>query len=150
MKSLRLKILLSILVTVILVFALIITVITTNTVNLATDQANDYAQAQSEKFAEIIKNDIETIHISIRALARSFEGAKLAGTANREEMNETLKEVIKDNSNILGIWTVWEANALDGKDAMFRNTDGHDETGRFIPYWYRSGGAIEITPPSGV
>jgi len=143
-KSLRLKVLLSILLTVILVFAVIIGVITNNTVKMTTVQAHEFARSQSEKYSEAIKIDIETIHISVRALARAFEGSKLAGSANRDEMHEMLKGVIKDNDNILGIWTVWEPNALDGKDEEYKNTEGHDETGRFIPYWYRSGGDIGL------
>ncbi len=144
MKSLRLKVMLSILLTVILVFAVIIGVITNNTVKMTTIQAHEFARSQSEKYSETIKNDIETIHISVRALARSFEGSKKAGTANREEMHEMLKGVIKDNDNILGIWTVWQPNALDGKDEEYKNTEGHDETGRFIPYWYRSGSEVAL------
>ncbi len=95
-------------------------------------------EVSQKNIVKLLKNDIETIHISVRALARSFEGSKKAGTANREEMHEMLKGVIKDNDNILGIWTVWQPNALDGKDEEYKNTEGHDETGRFIPYWYRS------------
>ncbi len=59
-------------------------------------------------------------------------------------MHEMLKGVIKDNDNILGIWTVWQPNALDGKDEEYKNTEGHDETGRFIPYWYRSGSEVAL------
>ncbi len=146
MKSLKLKILLSLLSTILIVFIAIIGTITFNTVNMTTSQVKDYAQAESEKFGENIKGEIETVLISVRALTRSFEGMRIVDKGDRELMNSMLQEVIADNPTMLGLWTVWEAGALDGNDIAFRNTDGHDETGRFIPYWYRSEGEIALTP----
>ncbi len=142
MKSLKLKILLSLLSTVLIVFIAIIGTITLNTVNMTSNQVRDYARAESEKFGEDIKGEIETVLVSVRALTRSFEGMKVVDSGDRATMNSMLQQVIADNSTMLGLWTVWEAGALDGRDTEFRNTDGHDETGRFIPYWYRSEGRL--------
>lgn len=46
----------------------------------------------------------------------------------------------------VGVWTVWEPNALDGKDRDFSNAPGHDATGRFVPFWNRVGGEIHVEP----
>ncbi|MCB0116886.1 MAG: HAMP domain-containing protein, partial [Caldilineaceae bacterium] len=46
---------------------------------------------------------------------------------------------------ILGVYTLWEPNAFDGEDAAFVNAEGHDETGRFIPYWARGeNGTVQL------
>ena len=37
------------------------------------------------------------------------------------------------NSGWLGVWTVWEPNALDGLDTIFAGTSGHDQPGGLCP-----------------
>nr|WP_276536582.1 methyl-accepting chemotaxis protein [Tissierella carlieri] len=59
-------------------------------------------------------------------------------------MNEIIKNTIEDNPNLVGVWTVWEPNALDGKDSEYIDTEGHDKTGRFIPNWNRGNGAVAL------
>ncbi len=49
-----------------------------------------------------------------------------------------------DTSPLFGLWTVWEPNAFDGQDASYKNSLGHDETGRFLPYFYRYDGGIVL------
>ena len=50
-----------------------------------------------------------------------------------------LFETLKNNPDILGVYTLWEPNAFDGLDSQYANTDGNDATGRFIPYWVHGG-----------
>ena len=57
-----------------------------------------------------------------------------------------LKQVLVDNPGFLAVWTCWEPNALDGKDADFIDAFGHDETGRYLPYWNRLHGDIDVEP----
>ncbi len=38
---------------------------------------------------------------------------------------------------------------MDNKDAEFADKEGHDNTGRFIPYWNRGGGKIIVEPLAG-
>jgi methyl-accepting chemotaxis protein len=61
-------------------------------------------------------------------------------------MNAMLKNILSENPDFLGIWTIWEPNALDENDSMYIDTEGHDGTGRFIPYWYWSGGSVHSEP----
>ena len=48
------------------------------------------------------------------------------------------------NPGLLGVWTVWEPDALDGRDAMFAGAPGHDQSGRFVPFWHRHGGKVQL------
>ncbi len=57
---------------------------------------------------------------------------------NRAGMNDFLKQVLNDNPNFFGTYTLWEQNAFDNKDNQYINKVGHDETGRFIPYFTRN------------
>ena len=55
-------------------------------------------------------------------------------------------DVLGAGKNIIGVWTGWEPNAIDGKDSQYVNAEYHDETGRFIPYVYRDGNGYGIAP----
>lgn len=46
----------------------------------------------------------------------------------------------------MGAWVAFEPNAFDGKDLEYKNTIGHDATGRFIPYWYKNGEGTNLEP----
>jgi len=52
-------------------------------------------------------------------------------------VNNILGETLKANAEFLGTYTLWEPNAFDKLDRQFTNKPGHDQTGRFIPYWTR-------------
>ncbi|TGM32142.1 methyl-accepting chemotaxis protein [Leptospira biflexa] len=68
---------------------------------------------------------------------------------DRERVFKTLTIMSNSNESILGTYVVFEPNAFDGKDANFRNTKYHDQTGRFIPYAVKSNGKIIIEPVVG-
>jgi len=61
----------------------------------------------------------------------------------RDMVNYILRSYIED-SIFIGIWAVYEPNALDGLDAQYVNTPGTDETGRFISYWTKENGVVSF------
>lgn len=63
---------------------------------------------------------------------------------NRDQTNKILQSIVKSNKKVLGIYTIWEPNQFDGLDAEFVGKPGHDATGRFVPYWVRSGNEIKL------
>lgn len=97
------------------------------------------AEAITEKSAVASANqirlDLEHSFTVARSIAIIEEAEKSANIAHRDEMNLDLRETLIRNPNLIGAWTGWEPNAYDGKDASFVNAPGHDQTGRFVPYW---------------
>jgi DNA-binding CsgD family transcriptional regulator len=81
-----------------------------------------------------------------RLLAGVFASLKEMGVTDRRIFDGILRSALEENPAYLGVWTVWEPNALDGRDAEFANTKGHDATGRYVPLWNRSRGRIEVEP----
>ena len=77
-------------------------------------------------------------------LAIVLSSLKTFGLTDRGLLNEIMRGVLLANSGLLGVWTVWEPDALDGRDAMFAGTPGHDQSGRFVPFWHRCGGQIQL------
>ena len=67
---------------------------------------------------------------------------KSKGMVDRAVLDEILKGTLEKNTDLLGVWTGWEPQALDGRDHEFVNAPGHDATGRFVPYWNRPGDKI--------
>jgi methyl-accepting chemotaxis protein len=51
--------------------------------------------------------------------------------------------VLQDNEDYMGVWVGFEPDALDGEDDIYRNKSGHDQTGRYLPYWTRVNGKIK-------
>ncbi len=82
---------------------------------------------------------IDTLNVSLATV-------KADGLTDRTAVNSLLKNLLSSNPDILATWTAWEPNAFDGKDANFVGKPGHDATGRFVPYWFRAGSDIQLTP----
>jgi DNA-binding CsgD family transcriptional regulator len=77
-------------------------------------------------------------------LATIFSSLKSLGLTDRGLLNEIMRRVLEVNPGWLGVWTVWEPDALDGLDALFAGAPGHDQSGRFVPFWHRHGGRIQL------
>jgi methyl-accepting chemotaxis protein len=109
------------------------------------DFASAYAQQQLLEKARAISFEIQSkLDISLdtaRTLADVFSGIKdkkFPLVMNRDQAGGMLRSMLIKNDLFLGTYTLWEKNAFDGSDEIFAGTKDHDQTGRFIPYWYRT------------
>ncbi len=69
------------------------------------------------------------------------------GLKDRDAITAILGDELRKRQRMIGVWTGWEANAFDGRDAEFANRKpDHDATGRYIPYWARSGDKLILEP----
>jgi methyl-accepting chemotaxis protein len=101
-----------------------------------------------------IEAELEFALDTARTLAQAFQATKLksngevgdASTLTREEVNAILRNVLDQNPHFVGVYTLWEPNAFDGKDVEYANTEGSDAAGRFLPYWARSEGKVTLAP----
>jgi signal transduction histidine kinase len=65
----------------------------------------------------------------------------------RYEALDLLQGILMKNEQFYGVFTCWEPNAFDEMDIGYANEPGHDESGRFAPYWYRGiNGEFKLTP----
>jgi DNA-binding CsgD family transcriptional regulator len=79
-------------------------------------------------------------------LAGIFAGFKELGLVERDLHHQVLRETLRANPKYLGVWAVWEPEALDGRDAEHAGTPAHDATGRFLPVWHRRQGDVRVEP----
>jgi methyl-accepting chemotaxis protein len=72
----------------------------------------------------------------VRTLAQTLQAFKDENRMplTRPDMVQALTVILRQNPNILGLWTLWEPNAFDGLDQKFANTPLHDATGRVVMY----------------
>lgn len=146
---LRAKILLMIMSTVIIIVVSMISLIAMETRTKAVAESEHLAMSiAAEKAAQTEKILDNSLNIS-KTVARTFEGMKKANIVSRDAYNAVLQDVLKQNSQILSIYTVWEPNQLDGRDREYAGKAAHDQTGRFIPYWTRQGGHITVEACTG-
>ncbi|NJN94739.1 MAG: HAMP domain-containing protein [Anaerolineales bacterium] len=119
---------------------------TSAAITMAEGQAVAIAKAE----AAGVQAELEVAMDAARTLAEVLAAIKVKGNTldlSRAEVNAMLRQVLADNPQFLGSYTLWEPNAFDGRDAEFINAEGHDATGRFIPYWVRGEqGQIHVEP----
>lgn len=112
----------------------------------ARQQAEEAAVEVARHWATVIQADMQVAMDTARSLAQAMAGMKEKGIPPRYVINGMLKNVLEEYPNFVAVWTCWEPNALDDRDKDFASAVGHDTTGRFIPYWNRLGGNIEVRP----
>jgi methyl-accepting chemotaxis protein len=143
LKLLRLKVgarlILSILAVVLAVVATMAVVVGIRMQNVLADNGETIAAETARHWSSIIDADIEVPLDEARSLGRVFESMINSPevTVPREQADAMLKYFIEDYEEILGVYVAFEPDAFDGLDGEYADTFGHDETGRYIPYWTR-------------
>jgi methyl-accepting chemotaxis protein len=98
--------------------------------------------------AEASAGEVETYFAQVKALSWNMRSAlyamKATNAPSRETMNGIFDRLMADNPFALGVSTGWEPDAFDGKDAQYVNQPGHDATGRYIPYFVRNAGKVDM------
>ncbi|TBV05131.1 methyl-accepting chemotaxis protein [Stutzerimonas kirkiae] len=59
--------------------------------------------------------------------------------SGRDDLAAMLRNVLVQNPKLIDAYIGWEPNAFDNNDAAYAGltANGYDETGRFMPWWYR-------------
>lgn len=144
--SLRARVLLSVGAVVFVAFAITIAVLTAQATALQKEVSYQYAEQLARSHAGEVAGKVDKAMDAARVVSQSLRGLKLAGVADRVAADGLIKSVLEGNPEFLGVWTCWEPNAFDGKDAEFAGKPAHDATGRYIPYWNRGAGSAAVEP----
>ncbi|HIV71126.1 MAG TPA: HAMP domain-containing protein [Candidatus Aquabacterium excrementipullorum] len=128
-------------------------VVTGVAVGLRSSQAAEESAKQSVRAtglyaASQVQSDLQATFKSIGALATALQMARSADNPPpREQLDATLKRLLEQHTPWLASYSLWEPNALDGKDAEHVSKGPQDDaTGRFISYWNRGAGDIKVEP----
>ncbi|MBI1249543.1 HAMP domain-containing protein [bacterium] len=116
----------------------------------ATKTAEQQIQGVAQEQGFRVKREIDQTFSLVRGLGQTLSSVKDEAVAldiDRESVNGVLKIIVKQNPEVVGLFTCWEPNAFDDLDAAYEGVDAHDETGRFIPYVYRDELGEFVTRP---
>ncbi|HPQ88420.1 MAG TPA: methyl-accepting chemotaxis protein, partial [Gammaproteobacteria bacterium] len=128
-------------------FIITIIIAITSMMSAEKENAFEFSRYLASNYANEIKAELEVAMDAARTVAQIFEGyEQLETDERRSDYNNMLKSVLEKNEKFLGAWTCWEKDAIDGLDAKHKNSPGHDNTGRFVPYWYKINGSVQLEP----
>lgn len=102
----------------------------------ALETAHLLAIEAGQKVLRPLSDELQQLK-GLATVAKSRE--QVAPATRRQNFDTLLKQYLADRPKLVGSWTLWEPDAFDGRDNLYRNTASHDQTGRYIPYWYRDG-----------
>jgi methyl-accepting chemotaxis protein len=127
-------------------FCVTVSLLTWQASNAQRQVAGLYIKQLAQFNAAQVQKRIESTLDIAKTLARALESLKAADRPDRAVANRMLKSVIESNAGLLGVWTAWESNAFDGEDEKYLNAPGDNAKGRFLPYWNRGGGNVQLDP----
>ncbi len=104
--------------------------------------ATQLVHTAAKQKANHIQAKVEAALNTVRTLAQIFSGIKnneINLNLDRDALNNILKITLENNPEFVGTYTAWEPNEFDQLGELYKDANGHDKTGRFIPYWSRNG-----------
>ena len=124
-------------------FAVSISIMTVKTRNLVRTEAIKTGTQLAYRHAEEVQAILEAPMDMSRAVAYALMGMRSTGRVpSRYFLDSLLQGIIDNDTQLEGIWACFEPNALDHADGLYAGTSNHDESGRYIPYFYRLGGPV--------
>ena len=118
----------------------------------------DHAISAAREIGNVYHNEMQAALDSAHTLAQIItigfqdpaNGAVDPSThLTRDQANAAVENMIKATpAYFLGMYCDWIPNAFDRQDSQFIGTSTADSDGRFISWWARSGGKIDLQPAS--
>nr|WP_246421657.1 methyl-accepting chemotaxis protein [Texcoconibacillus texcoconensis] len=127
---------------VVVVFTVTIGYVIYSSYQQATEQANEFAEAQAENYGQQALRELGSGYELAENLTNTFETIQTGDDPDRDLIIDILGTTLEDNEDLVGVWGVWEPDAFDGSDEEYIGEEGHNDEGRFTPYWNRGSGEI--------
>ncbi|TLX75309.1 PAS domain S-box protein [Labilibacter sediminis] len=135
-KGLLLKTNIYLLSAVALTLLLTFTIISIRTTSLARTKAKEMAGLKARKVASDVRSYLNQTMETNKTLAITIQSLHQDKILTRQMMANILRDLLINNKHIYATWTMWEANAFDGKDALYARK--HNQIhGRFACSYYR-------------
>ena len=112
---------------------------------LAEENVLQQARTLAEGEANKLSLQLERSYSAVESLAASMQA--LPGSSSpqpRQLASEATKRLLAHHPAAVGIFTLWEPNKLDGRDAEFAGKPDSDANGRAGVYWYRKDGKEDV------
>ncbi|MFD2614050.1 methyl-accepting chemotaxis protein [Paenibacillus gansuensis] len=94
-----------------------------------------------------VQANLTQVEEKLNTFRNVMKTARTTNALSREEIVRMLRSELSMNDQLIAVYTVWEPNAFDGKDASEVLKHPYDDaTGRFVPYLSSAGGQIRAEP----
>ncbi len=143
-RNLKLANRINILTILVLTIAIIVAVFIVGNIiyNTSIENAEKYAKRDALVHAENISHKIGHSSQSFNDLNEYILSLREMNAITRESVIELYQTFLENHTEVLNVYSVWEADAFDGQDFAYKNETFHDHTGRFIPWWSRNNDEI--------
>lgn len=138
-KSLKLKMILTIVGALVIVLAVLAVTVSTLSYNATMKISEIYISEQLRSEGLILSKFFENHLKATEAMVSAVKIAKDKGILTRDNVNDILINVLRDQPDAYDNWFVFEPNAFDGLDAQSIGRPDSDESGRFVPLGFRDG-----------
>ncbi len=112
------------------------------------DAAMKEAAALAREYAAEIESEIGNALDTVHTLAQTLSAVKdedVQFDIDRDKVMDIMRIILDRNPQFAGIYTCWEPEGFDEIDEGYAEERGHDESGRFAPYWHRNAeGKLEL------
>ncbi|ODT71061.1 MAG: hypothetical protein ABS75_10035 [Pelagibacterium sp. SCN 63-23] len=117
-------------------------------------EAEERAKALMGEYSQLATGQMGNIISATRSLAASVEGIIAKEPVDRDLLGRLVTGSMQAQPSVIGMTLAFDANALDGRDALYLSHPYSDETGRFVPYFTWADGKIAVeklimTPENG-
>ena len=109
--------------------------------NSALEKAAAEARSQADHMNTAFVSGMQVAR-DLAGFARGFKSVPKA--SRREILSWCARATVESNKDVLASWYIFEPNAVDGEDERWKSQPGHTSAGRFVPYWFKDGGRIDI------
>ncbi len=99
------------------------------------------AVALAQGHATDIATEIESALDTAQTLAQTLSAVKdveVELDIDRDKVMDILRIILDRHPQFAGVYTCWEPDGFDAIDEGYIGEPGHDQTGRFTPYWKRN------------
>jgi len=149
MRKIRLsiaqKLIFSIGLLVILSFGLLVTAHLVKLYHSNLRESELIAQTESRTYIYPFTKTMDQTMMMLETLEETITQMSKERMQSRIYIVELLKQMLIKHPDLLGVYTLWEPNAFDGKDEFYKNKNSYDDaTGRFIPYAVRKDQSIQL------
>jgi methyl-accepting chemotaxis protein len=136
-----------------LMAAILIVYAATSLRRVVIQQAEQEASATAHEQVATIMSQFSHALDATRTLGQTFAAVKDSDSPlmlSRDGANSILEQILSGNPQYLDVWSLWEPNAFDGKDANYIGKAPYDKTGRYNVYLSRDAqGAIQMANNPG-
>ncbi|HCV97045.1 MAG TPA: chemotaxis protein, partial [Stenotrophomonas sp.] len=99
------------------------------------DSSRQTMQSEANAESRRVGADLAAAFSTSQALADSLVVQHATGTLTRATAAQVLQQQLRSHPEWVGLGTLWEPQAFDGKDSEYVDAEAHDATGRFMSYW---------------